>query len=70
MIKEQPYKKALSQMEMVQAVRGDYQVLASELAKAIELAGKAADDITEDMFIGNLEKTIMVNLKIMFNFCQ
>ncbi|SDC32341.1 starvation-inducible DNA-binding protein [Pelagirhabdus alkalitolerans] len=51
-VKEVPYTKDVKQVDMVKSVLEDFGTLAEDLAKGIELAGEAEDDITEDMFIG------------------
>ncbi|WP_112180599.1 MULTISPECIES: Dps family protein [Paraliobacillus] len=51
-IKEEPYTEHVPAESMVKSVISDYQIIQSDLAKGIELAGEAGDDITEDMLIG------------------
>ncbi|MCZ0701726.1 starvation-inducible DNA-binding protein [Natronobacillus azotifigens] len=51
-ISEQPYSTEVEQKTMVQSVLDDFTTLTKDLAKGIDLAGDAGDDISEDMFIG------------------
>ncbi|GGM19403.1 DNA protection during starvation protein [Paraliobacillus quinghaiensis] len=60
-IDEKPYSKEVSAEEMVKSVINDYKIIQKELAKGIQLAGEAGDDISEDLMIGyktSVDKTL------------
>lgn len=58
-VKEEPYTKEVSSKDMVKAVLADFDIVVKDLAKGIELAREADDDVTEDLCIvykASLEK--------------
>ncbi|MGJ9459781.1 Dps family protein [Oceanobacillus sp. CF4.6] len=60
-ISEKPYEKKMSSNEMVEALVGDYRTIRDVTIKAIELAVKEDDFVTEDMlkeYKANLDQTI------------
>lgn len=60
-IKEAPYATEIAALDMVKALKADYELLNYKLTDGLDIAGEEDDEVTTDLIIGfkaKIEKTL------------